>query len=942
MDNPPRVRLLGWPALLGPPERRWSAERRWRLAGRLALADDALHRDQLAELFWPDRSQAAARSNLRKLLMELRALGLPGLVFDGPLLRWPVDSDVLALQRGEVGTTPWAAPLQGLEGGDSPAWDDWLRAERSRLQARWRDAVLQVALRGPVADRWPLAEQLIAADPLDEAAHRLAADALRAAGREADAERLLAVLARRLAIDFGLAAMPAASPVADEGLVGRARVLQQAQALLGDPDGRLLTLTGPGGMGKSALALELLRREGAAGHRRACWVALEDLGDLAQVWLRLARELGLGLAAGSDGAAECCAALAGAPTLLVLDNAEHLPALDGLVSRLLDAAPPLVCLCTSRSPLGLAAERRLTLPPLDDDAAMALFVREARHAGSRWDLAADHPALRAVVDRLGGLPLALRLAAAWTRHLGPQALQAELARALDLLEQSGSADERPQHAGLRATFDLSWTLLDGPLRRALTALSVTVGPTALAQAAEVADAPVAALRELADRSWLDIDESARVSLHPLVRAYAAERLAADAVAAAAARQRHKACFAAVVAPYQNFSKADTQQAYRCIREAWPNLLQAWQQAIADVDARAMATLAPALSNLVQAQGGVAALRPGFAQAEALLEGHEDLDARWRVSLERAALEYWVPDYDAVERSARRALAAARACRQAPPQRQALNTLALAAMRRGRLAEGVRWGSQALSRARADGAAHEQAAYAGNLSALLRELGRLDEARALALESRDLHRQQGFALGEVSVLNELGLIAHAQGRLAEAFDHYRQALQRVDEQGLHGRRAALLSHQASVRLDEGEPAQAQQLLLAALQQLQQHGPRSHEATARRLLAEALAAQGQWAAAVPELGRALVLTPLQPASSASRGLLASAACLAQARGLPGVAVALLGGQGGGHLGPLRYRRLREDLAGTPAAAGEAAALLQALLADDQALAGPPVQA
>ena len=131
----PVVRLLGPPALLQPQARAFAPERRYRLAAVLAARPDGLSRDEAAALFWPDRNQERARSNLRKLIQELRQLELPDITLDGARLVWPVASDALALiAGGDVAAQEWAVPLHGLDGGDSAAFDSWLAEWRLQVQ----------------------------------------------------------------------------------------------------------------------------------------------------------------------------------------------------------------------------------------------------------------------------------------------------------------------------------------------------------------------------------------------------------------------------------------------------------------------------------------------------------------------------------------------------------------------------------------------------------------------------------------------------------------------------------------------------------------------------------------------------------------------------------------------------------------------------------------
>jgi predicted ATPase/DNA-binding SARP family transcriptional activator len=1020
--SPATLRLLGAPAWLTPKRQPWPLERRWRLAAWLAVEQEGASRDELAALFWPDRGQPAARSNLRKLLMELRALELPGLQDEQARLHWPVVSDLQALRQAcraqdgaAVAAIEWRVPLAGMEGGDSAAFDDWLLRLREQLRQGWRSSLLAHAHRQPAEQALTLTERLMAADALDEQAHAAAAAALRALGRGAEGDRLLDALRQRLREELGVEVVlpgdrpaapgsgattasgappsgttardaandaahdavhdasgdaPTGSPVRTaiptatddaECLIGRDAARRELGALLGEPGCRLLTLLGPGGIGKSALALALLRDGALPGGPAAAWIALEDLGSADQVGARVARELGIAVGPRSSGDAEVTAALAARETTLVLDNAEHLEGLADWLQRLLAAAPRLRVLATSRRPLGLAGEWLFPLPPLADAGARALLVRESRLLRARHDPLADEAALQRLVQALGGLPLALRLAAAWLRHLPLATLAREVERKLDALEQEASPDERPEHAGLRATFERSWSFLPPPLQSTLAALAVCVGATALDQAQAVAAARMSQLLELAERALVNIEGEGRLVMHPLLRQFAAGKLAADPAAERAARDRHARAFGALMRPWQNFSEVDTRQALEAIAAELPNLWAAWEHALAHGLWEVLDDIAPAISNLVQARGGIAAIVARFEAAERALAAATPppLQALLRVALEHAALRYWLAEYVQVEASARQALRAATAVRNARVVRMALNTLALAVMRQGRIEDGAQLLAQALERARADRAGNDVAAFAGNLSGVLRELGRLEEAEQLAREALGEHRARRFTIGEISALNELGLIAHAQSALDEAFDWYAQALQIADEKLQPARRAALLTHQASARLCQGRADDA--LALARLSQklVEDSGLRSHEPTLRRILAEALIGAGEREAAWRQLRSAVALERMASGSTAARGMAASCAACAMACGDAATALWLLGWvearrrAAGVRQGSLpRFVRLREragralGAAASRAVLGEAEsapaeaidARLQALLAAAPAGASP----
>ena len=233
-------------------------------------------------------------------------------------------------------------------------------------------------------------------------------------------------------------------------------------------DVRLLTLTGPGGVGKTRLALELARTLDGR------FVSLAAVGDAEQVAPAIGDALDIARVPGEAAEDALQRALAGERSLLVLDNLEHLPGVEAIVARLLARA---TVLATSRQPLGLQAEHRYPVAPLAERAAIRLF--ESRAAARGFALSdADRPAVEELCRRLGGHPLAIELAAARLGVLDPAGLAARLEDALSLLGP-GPSDAPARQRTLRATMDWSYGLLSERERDAFTAFGAFAADCAL-------------------------------------------------------------------------------------------------------------------------------------------------------------------------------------------------------------------------------------------------------------------------------------------------------------------------------------------------------------------------------------------------------------------------------------------------------------------------------
>ncbi len=264
-------------------------------------------------------------------------------------------------------------------------------------------------------------------------------------------------------------------PIAASPLVGRERELGELVEQLSN-GARLLTITGPGGTGKTRLALQVAAELVGTLRDGVFWVPLAGLSDPELVFSEVANAIG--------APDELVGFLRGKELLILLDNFEHLPEAAPAVSAALASSSGLRVLVTSRSRLNVSGEREYRLDPLPASDAVALFVERARAVGR--ELTPD-PTVEAICRRLDGLPLAVELAAARTKVLAPDKLLDRLDSTLPLL--TGGARDAPEHQRtLRATIEWSYDLLDGPGKELFARLSVFAGSFPLGAAEEVCNA----------------------------------------------------------------------------------------------------------------------------------------------------------------------------------------------------------------------------------------------------------------------------------------------------------------------------------------------------------------------------------------------------------------------------------------------------------------------
>jgi predicted ATPase/class 3 adenylate cyclase len=358
-------------------------------------------------------------------------------------------------------------------------------------------------------------------------------------------------------------------PVDTTSLMGRERAIGELADLLARPGVRLVTLTGPGGVGKTRLALAVGQRAGGRFDSGAVFVPLAGVTQPELVVGGIGRAVSADLAGTGAPLQALAEQLGDGRWLLILDNLEQVTGAAGDLGELLARCPGVVMLATSRTALGLRAEREYPVPPLPLPAgppadaagvalpelmaspAVALFVDRARAVQPDFALTeANAPAVVAICRRLDGLPLAIELAAARTRLLDPGALLDRLCTSLDALG-TGTADMPERQRTLRTTVQWSVGLLNDAERSLLEIMAVFAGGWTIQAATEVArlqeDQALDLTEALARHSLVQLDRTEhgpRLRMLETVREFVAERLAARPDAAEVAR-RHAAYYRAL-------------------------------------------------------------------------------------------------------------------------------------------------------------------------------------------------------------------------------------------------------------------------------------------------------------------------------------------------------------------------------------------------------------
>jgi len=607
----------------------------------------AHRREHLMTLLWPRTPQKSAQVNLRQTLYQLRQAipdvagpnggREPFLLSDRHAVQVNPDVDYrldvtrfVRLLAGQPSPHELAEAvslyrdpfLSDFHLPDSETFEEWAAARRATLQRMALEALEALTEnhlgRAEAEEAERYARRQLEIGELRESGHRQLMRSLAQQGRRnaalAHFDEYRALLEQELGVKPSaeiealydalregqavVAAAPAARaepqarqkfrlPSPATPFIGRREVAAVTAQL--QENCRLLTLLGQGGSGKTRLGIEVARHLAGGYARGAAFVELAPLSDPADIPVAISMALDFRFSGGATPREQVLNYLANKEMLLVLDNFEHL--LDGaeLVGDLLETAPGVRLIATSRARLNLGPEclfevGGLSLPEEGDDfeeaESVQLFMEHARRARPGFEVDEVQKAAVARICRLvEGMPLAIELAASWVRILPPQEIVRELAGDLDFLE-SERADLPERQRSMRAAFDYSWNMLDENEQAALTKLSVFRGGAGRQAATAVTGASLRTLLTLADHSLLTFDpDSGRFAVHELIRQFAEERLQ-EGGESEQVRDAHSAYYLqALAGRLPDLKGRDQLGALEAIEGDFENVRAAWKWAI---------------------------------------------------------------------------------------------------------------------------------------------------------------------------------------------------------------------------------------------------------------------------------------------------------------------------------------------------------------------------
>lgn len=632
-------------------------------------------------------------------------------------------------------------------------------------------------------------------------------------------------------------------------IVGRGRQIRAAINLLDQPEVRLFTLTGPGGVGKTRLAVEVASSWTAQSRVDLATLSLAPLRDAGLVLPTVAATLAVGGDDSADLHDRIAAHIDGKPLLLLLDNMEHLLAAAPDLEGLLVACPGLKLLVTSRTPLHISGEQVLDVPPLAfpdpthlpslhelaRTEAVTLFVQRARVHDPEFELTADNaPSVAAICAHLDGLPLAIELAAGRLQVLSPTSLLERLTHRLDLLTR-GSQKFAERHQSLRSTIAWSYNQLQPVERIVFQRLAVFDGGCDLAAAEHVVDGKpntsslvpepqrhrdvntLDAIAELIDNALLRREVIAgepRFMMLETIREYALEQLESSGDATET-RNRHAEYFAALA------EEAEPALSVGLVRGHWPDRLErehanlraalAWSldQPDPDVGLR----LAAALVWFWWIRGH---LVEGSAWLEcALLRSRDDQSALRSKLLDGAGkLARTRGDFNRAGELHEASLRIASCLEDDIPMARALANLALVAEATGQTERATELFDRALGLARVSGQRELLATLLTNYG--LMKLTNEDQRRGVGLleEGLILARDLGPSGFLGAILSNLGDARLEQGDREAAASMYRECLELQAELGNKRGIADALVGIGAIGLHRGELRFAARLLASA--------------------------------------------------------------------------------------------------------------------------------
>ena len=690
--------------------------------------------------------------------------------------------------------------------------------------------------------------------------------------------------------------------------IGRERELEELAALIAQSAVRLITILGPGGMGKTRLALKTAEGQHNNFTDGVYFIPLTAPCSGEYVFATIAESIGFHLPLGSNPKQQLLNYLRAKQMLLVLDNFENLLESAEIVSEILRDAPNIKILATSREKLNLNGEllyrvSGLDFPDTDHPknarayGSVELFIQHARHMRPTFEpTSEDLDQIAHICRFVHGMPLGIVLAAAWVGVLSPGEIAEEITCNLDfLMVDMRDAPQQHQHS-LRAVFDYSWNRLSSAERTVFARLSVFRGGFTRDAAHQIARANLSILHTLVNKALLWRTPAGRFNIHEILRQFAEDRLW-ESTEANEVVDAHCAHFAEFMRQQQAELRGKRQlETLRGIEDELENVRAAWNRSLAQQDSTALTILLQALARFYEMRSWFQEGEAVFGQAVEQFVGDGDATLEQQLVLgkllaRQGSFAHRLGQYRRAEQFLQISLLIFR--REAVDDEMAFAMTSLADVARafGLFNESIQYCQKSLKILRERSDQWGIAANLNNLGVATYHLERYDEARDHFEECLTISRALSDQFGIVMSLNNLGVLAHDLGDYQDAERLYHRSLaisKTLDDQyGI----AASLINLGRVAYLVGENESAQQRGQEGLRISRGLGNQWGIAASLINLGDIACAQKDFMQARSYFGEALQITAGIGADPLTVEIIGGMAALIAAEGQTGLALELL---------------------------------------------------
>ncbi|RMH23253.1 MAG: hypothetical protein D6698_00055, partial [Gammaproteobacteria bacterium] len=642
----------------------------------LAVTGQIHSRAALAGLLWPESPEENARASLRRTLTGIRKIAPDSLIAtrqtvginpDTPILVDVAQFEEQAADKMNKDRLQKAAVL--YEGDflsqfflpDAPVFERWVLGQRARLREMALETIQSLAAHFAEAREFETAvsytRQLLDIEPWHESSHRELIRLLALSGQRSAALKQYETCSQILADELGVP--PAADttslfeqirdetlgagngnesltadnnrqglpdsptrllhnlPAAATPFVGREAELDSLSTLVADPQVRIITITGPGGMGKTRLALEAAGREfGLPSHfpDGVYFVSLAPLESADDLVASLAAAIGFQFQGSGEESEQLLNYLRQKRMLLIMDNFEHILEGRTLLAEISSRSAGITLLITSRERLQMRGEQLFPIQGLalaqtpaatTESPAASLFLQAARRSvmPDFQLLKGDGEHLQRICQLVEGMPLGLELAASWAGSLPLSEIAAEIEQSMKFLATEHH-DVPQRHKSIAAALDASWRRLTSEQQRTFQELTIFNGGFTRETAVTVADASLPLLIILANQSWLSYDRQRdRYHIHELLRQYGAGKLHADPAHEREVRKKHSTFFCNYLHERESDWRRPRQlDVVREVRVEIDNIQRAWRWATAEGNSHLLAQGLDSLCNFYYREG----------------------------------------------------------------------------------------------------------------------------------------------------------------------------------------------------------------------------------------------------------------------------------------------------------------------------------------------------